>query len=186
MGTRYTTVLNLGRARSDPSWPSTLLSKHCKSILTKQTLGGNGILSPVSYITCCYNKQCDAKIWIFWHTLSFWNHALWYTYVMRTNKMHILLYEWFNSIICSFDSILSLCICLYVLYTSLSFCKLCILIVMFTYSYCLYALFCIFCFHRAKWHSPATLTEVFPCFFLSCKANARLYLAKTRHSPHSS
>ena len=43
---------------------------------------------------------------------------------------------------------------------------LCILIVM-------YALFCIFCFHRASWYSPATLTEVFPCFFLSCKANAR-------------
>ena len=44
---------------------------------------------------------------------------------------------------------------------------LCILIVM-------YVLFCIFCFHRANWHSSATLTEVFPCFFLSCKANARV------------
>jgi len=44
-----------------------------------------------------------------------------------------------------------------------------------------------FCsFHRANWHSPATLTEVFPCFFLSCKANARVYLAKTRQGPHSS
>jgi hypothetical protein len=42
---------------------------------------------------------------------------------------------------------------------------LCILIVM-------YVLLCIFCFHRANWHSSATLTEVFPCFFLSCKANA--------------
>jgi len=29
-------------------------------------------------------------------------------------------------------------------------------------------------FHRANWHSPATLTEGFPCFFLSCKANARV------------
>jgi len=47
---------------------------------------------------------------------------------------------------------------------------LCIPIVM-------YALFCIFCFHRANWHSSATLTEVFPCFFLSCKA-------KTGHGPH--
>jgi hypothetical protein len=27
---------------------------------------------------------------------------------------------------------------------------------------------------------------VFPCFFLSCKANARVYLAKTGHGPHSS
>jgi hypothetical protein len=47
----------------------------------------------------------------------------------------------------------------------------------------MYALFCIL---FANWHSPATLTEVFPCFFLSCKANARVYLAKTGHSPHSS
>jgi len=31
------------------------------------------------------------------------------------------------------------------------------------------------------------LTEVFPCFFfLSCKANARLKLAKTGHGPHFS
>jgi len=44
---------------------------------------------------------------------------------------------------------------------------LCILIVM-------YVVFCIFCFHRANWQSSATLTEGFPCFFLSCKANARV------------
>jgi len=31
----------------------------------------------------------------------------------------------------------------------------------------------------------ATLTEVFPCFFLSCKANARVNLTKTGHGPHS-
>jgi len=31
-----------------------------------------------------------------------------------------------------------------------------------------------------------TLTEVFPCFFLNCKANARVKLAKTGHGPHSS
>ena len=32
-----------------------------------------------------------------------------------------------------------------------------------------------------------TLIEAFPCFFLSCKANARVIkLAKTRHGPHSS
>ena len=30
-----------------------------------------------------------------------------------------------------------------------------------------------------------TLTEVFPCFFLSCKAKARVKLAKTGHGPHS-
>jgi hypothetical protein len=56
---------------------------------------------------------------------------------------------------------------------------LCILIVM-------YALFCIFCFHRADWHTSATMAEVFPCFFLSCKVNARVQLAKKGHSPHSS
>jgi hypothetical protein len=32
----------------------------------------------------------------------------------------------------------------------------------------------------------ATLTEVFPCFFLGCKANARVKLAKTGHGPPSS
>ena len=31
-----------------------------------------------------------------------------------------------------------------------------------------------------------TLTGVFPCFFLSCKANARVKLAKTGHSSHTS
>ena len=31
-----------------------------------------------------------------------------------------------------------------------------------------------------------TLTEVFPSFFLSCKANARVELANMGHGPHSS
>ena len=74
---------------------------------------------------------------------------------------------------------------MYVLYVFVKFCKLCILIVMYMYSYCLYALY-IFCFHRANWHSLTTLTEVLPCFFLSCKANGRIYLAKMGHGPHSS
>jgi hypothetical protein len=75
------------------------------------------------------------------------------------------------------------CIWLYVTYT---FVKFFILIVMFMYSYILYALFRIFCFHRANWHSLTILTEGFPCFFLSCKENGRVYLAKTGHGPHSS
>jgi hypothetical protein len=57
------------------------------------------------------------------------------------------------------------------------------------YYYCLsyvFLLFCMFCFHRANWNSSATLTEVFPCVFLSCKATARVYLSKTGHGPHSS
>ena len=31
-----------------------------------------------------------------------------------------------------------------------------------------------------------TLTEVFPCFFLSCKTNTSVKLARTVHGPHSS
>ena len=40
--------------------------------------------------------------------------------------------------------------------------------------------------NNVSWHSSATLTEGFPCFFLSCKANARVKPAKTGHGPHSS
>jgi len=57
------------------------------------------------------------------------------------------------------------------------------------YFYCyvyVFLLLCMFSFHRANWHSSATLTEVFPCFFLSCKANARVQLAETGHGLHSS
>jgi hypothetical protein len=45
-----------------------------------------------------------------------------------------------------------------------------------------YVLFCIFCFHRANWHSSATLTEVFSRLFpqlsgkfhgITCKDGAR-------------
>jgi len=40
--------------------------------------------------------------------------------------------------------------------------------------------------HRTSWHSSATLTEVFLCFFLSCKANAGVKPARIEHGPHSS
>jgi hypothetical protein len=71
---------------------------------------------------------------------------------------HILLY--------SLGSIFYQCIygCIPVQY-----CNLCIFIVMSMYSYCMFMYL-----HRASWHSSATPTEVFPCFFLSCKANARV------------
>ena len=49
-----------------------------------------------------------------------------------------------------------------------SYCCLCILIVGYVFL------------------DAATLTEVFPCFFLGCKANARVILAKTGHGPNSS
>jgi hypothetical protein len=58
---------------------------------------------------------------------------------------------------------------------------LCIFIVMSMYSYCMFMYF-----NRASWHSSATLTEVFPCCFLSCKANARVKPAKMEHGQHSS
>ena len=49
------------------------------------------------------------------------------------------------------------------------------------YSYCMFIYL-----HLASWHSLATLTEVFPFFFLSCKGNAREKPAKTGQGPHSS
>ena len=31
----------------------------------------------------------------------------------------------------------------------------------------MYVLFCIFCFHRANWHSSATLTDIFLCYLMT-------------------
>ena len=45
-------------------------------------------------------------------------------------------------------------------------------IVMSMSSYCL-----IMYLPRANWHSSATMTDIFPCFFLSCKANLLLQSA---------
>jgi len=62
-----------------------------------------------------------------------------------------------------------------------SYCCLCILIV----SLCI--LIVSLCIHTVVYVflDAATLTEVFPCFILSCKANARVNLAKTGHGPNS-
>jgi len=57
-----------------------------------------------------------------------------------------------------------------------SWCYVCILIVSLCYS-CLCVVYVFL--------DAATLTGVFSCSFLSCKANARVNLAKTRHGPHS-
>ena len=48
------------------------------------------------------------------------------------------------------------------------------------YSYCMFMYH-----HRASRHYSAILTEVFPRFFVSSKANARVKPAKTGQSPHS-
>jgi len=53
------------------------------------------------------------------------------------------------------------------------------------YSYCYVYVFLLYVY-RASWHSSTTLTEVFPCFFPSCKANARVKPAKTEHGQQSS
>jgi len=76
-------------------------------------------------------------------------------------------------------------IALYILY---------MVVFLFTTVICVFVLLCLrilivcsFIFlylHRASWHSSATLTEVFLCFFLSCKANARVKPAKMGHGPH--
>ena len=50
------------------------------------------------------------------------------------------------------------------------------------YSYCCLRTLIVVCVFL----DAATLTEVFPCIFLGCKANARVILAKTGHGPHSS
>jgi len=66
-------------------------------------------------------------------------------------------------------------LCIFILFillfnfVSYVFLLLCLCILIF-----IYVLFYIFCFHPANWHSSAILTEVFLCFFLSCKANARV------------
>jgi len=50
-----------------------------------------------------------------------------------------------------------------------------------------YVFYCMFMYlHRASWHSSATLIEGFPCFFLSCKANANVKPAKMGQGQHSS
>jgi len=61
-----------------------------------------------------------------------------------------------------------------------SYCCLCILIVVYVFlllsmnSYC-YSMYSYRCIRVVYvFLDSATLTEVFPCFFLSCKANARV------------
>ena len=54
------------------------------------------------------------------------------------------------------------------------------------YVFFLFLCLCILILCLCIFNFLATLTEVFPCFFFSCKANARVKSAKTGHGPHSS
>jgi len=68
------------------------------------------------------------------------------------------------------------CLCIhtvvyvFLLLSMYSYCCLCILIV----SLCILIVACVFLLLVYVFLDAATLTEVFPCFFLSCKANARV------------
>jgi hypothetical protein len=80
----------------------------------------------------------------------------------------------------------NMCTCIYCVFVLLRLCVFILFMPLFNFVSCVflwsclciliitYILFCILCFHRANWHSSTTLTEFFPAFFLSCKANARV------------
>jgi hypothetical protein len=134
------------------------------------------------------NVNCTTRIVL--NVLKCREKNLWYVYYGTWSEVSMSVVWWSVAKCCSVVLVLWFLFyrCLYgcmlriLLFNSVSYVFLlclCILIV-------LYAVFCIFCSHRANCHSSATLTEVFPCFFLICKANARVYLAKTGHGPHSS
>jgi hypothetical protein len=55
------------------------------------------------------------------------------------------------------------------------------LIVRFIVCFCIHCMFMYL--HHASWHCLATVTEVFPCFSLSCKANARVKPTKDGARP---
>jgi hypothetical protein len=63
----------------------------------------------------------------------------------------------------------------------------CLLLLFYVYySYFMFIILILCLFILIVCLSMATLSEVFPCFFLSCKANARVKPAKTGHGPHYS
>jgi hypothetical protein len=68
------------------------------------------------------------------------------------------------------------------------YCRVYVFLLLSMYSYCSsmcsYRCLCIFIVVYV-FLDAATLTEFFPCFFLACKANARVKPAKTGHGPHS-
>ena len=126
------------------------------------------------YVWVCYVWFCDVWVCVCVGFVIFGCFGnvctcIYCVFVLFRLYIHIYIYLFIYSFCAFFNSVS------YVFLLS----RLCILIVM-------YVLFCTFYCHRANWHSSVTLTEVFPYFFLNCKANARVKLAKTGHGPHSS
>jgi hypothetical protein len=80
-----------------------------------------------------------------------------------------------NMCTCIYCAFVLFCLCIFILFmiffnfVSYVFLLLCLCILIVNY-----ILFCIFCFHCASWHSLAALSEGFPCFYLSRKANTRV------------
>ena len=111
-----------------------------------------------------------AGIFIIFRALNFVRYCVMLCYVMLCYVMLLVDTQFFPASLVHKRDVTENCDIrrlqyFYCIYVFLLLC-LCILIV---------CMFCsVYCFHRAKWHPSATQTEVFLCFFLSCKANARV------------
>ena len=99
----------------------------------------------------------------------------------------ILIFVYLFLLLCMYSYF---CVCIpivvyvFLLLCMYSYCCVCILIVVYVFLFlCMYSYRCLCVVY--VFLDAATLTEVFPCFFLSCKANARANLGKTGHGLHS-
>jgi len=117
-------------------------------------LGGVFGLSIIKHVTLqkivAHDFRYDLRILLLSHSLIFFRFLFYKSMVII---YVFLLEEAMYSYCCLCSLIVSLCILIVVyVFVSLSMCCLCVL----------------------RHLDTAALTEVFPCFFLSCKANARV------------
>ena len=76
----------------------------------------------------------------------------------------------------------NMCTCIYCVFVLFHLCIFILFMPLFNFISYVFLLLCMFCSVYSVFIMPTgTLTEVFPCFFLNCKANARVQLAKTGH-----
>jgi hypothetical protein len=101
-------------------------------------------------------------------------HILWVLFLFN---IYIYIYNHIYMVVFLFNTVIF--IYFYCIYVFLLLCLIECLCIICMFMYLLYV-------YRASWHSSATLTEVLPCFFLGCKANARVKPAKMGHVPHFS